>query len=109
MGRGCGGWVSAWVGWSLVWKGWLVLYLNTRQPCLPACLPISPGLLRLLCLRSQPFLAGDGALSEDDMEIVLRQLAGSSLGDEELKSIIAKVGGWMRGCAGMRVAGGGPG
>ncbi|KAL4424997.1 hypothetical protein ABPG77_002882 [Micractinium sp. CCAP 211/92] len=34
---------------------------------------------------------GDGAISEEDMEIVLRQLAGSSLSDDELKSIIAKV------------------
>lgn len=34
---------------------------------------------------------GDGAISEEDMEIVLRQLAGSSLSDEELKSIIRKV------------------
>ena len=34
---------------------------------------------------------GDGAISEDDLEIVLRQLAGSSLSDAELKSIIAQV------------------
>lgn len=37
--------------------------------------------------------AGDGAISEEDMEIVLRQLAGSSLSDAELKGIIRKVGG----------------
>lgn len=40
---------------------------------------------------SIPGVAGDGAISEEDMEIVLRQLAGSSLSDDELKSIIAKV------------------
>lgn len=32
-------------------------------------------------------------MSEEDLEIVLRQLAGSSLGDAEVKSIIAKASG----------------
>ena len=43
------------------------------------------------CCCSCP--AGDGAVSQDDMEIVLRQLAGSSLSDDELHSIIRKVPG----------------
>eukprot|EP00887_Chlorella_sp_A99_P001374 scaffold8.g1374.t1 len=34
---------------------------------------------------------GDGAISEADMELVLRQRAGSSLGDAELHSVIRKV------------------
>lgn len=38
-------------------------------------------------------VAGDGAVSGEDMEIVLRQLAGSSLSDAELQSVIRKVGG----------------
>ncbi|KAL4457899.1 hypothetical protein ABPG75_012764 [Micractinium tetrahymenae] len=46
---------------------------------------------KLRCMFSVYDVDGDGAISEEDMEIVLRQLAGSSLSDEELKSIIAKV------------------
>lgn len=46
---------------------------------------------KLRCMFSVYDVDGDGAISEEDMEIVLRQLAGSSLSDAELKSIIAKV------------------
>ena len=58
---------------------------------LTASQPPTPGLSLPHPVTCLP-CAGDGAISEEDMEIVLRQLAGSSLSDAELGSIIQKVG-----------------
>ena len=64
-------------------------------------LPSSPaaGIPSPMCPlpRPSPRTPGDGAVSEEDMEIVLRQLAGSSLSDVELKSIISKARGGGQG------------
>lgn len=73
-------------------------------PCAAlACAAHQPPYSLLPAPPAAPFLSpslppcpGDGAISEEDLEIVLRQLAGSSLAAGELRSIIAKV---LRGAA----------
>ena len=54
-----------------------------------------------VCTQSQPALrtprraallgAGDGAISEEDMTLILRQLAGSSLSEAEVGNLVRRV------------------
>ena len=74
-----------------------------RSPHLAPCPPVHPSILPPLSGRLCPAAsacAGDGVVSEKDMELILRQLGGSSLSDEEMSCIVKKV---------MEAAGGGDG
>ncbi len=41
--------------------------------------------------RPRPALAGDGAISEEDLTLILRQLAGGGLSDGEVGNLVRRV------------------